>query len=89
MSVFNDVTVAWVAVRCDPDVAAAREARRADRVPGMAQRQAMSVHSGMRYDFEVDTTNRTAEDCAHDIACWLSDRGLGGEGGSGDVRSLQ
>lgn len=88
-SVFSDVTVTWVGIRCDPDVAAAREARRADRVPGMARRQALSVHSGMRYDFEVDTTNRAAEDCAQDIAGWLSARGLRGEEGSGDVRSLQ
>lgn len=89
MSVFNDVAVAWVGVRCDPDVAAAREARRPDRVQGMARHQALSVHSGMKYDFEVDTTHRSAEDCANDIACWLSARDPRREGWRGDVRSLQ
>lgn len=51
-SVFSDVTLVWVGIRCDPDIAAAREARRADRMPGMARQQALSVHSGMTYDFE-------------------------------------
>ena len=74
-SMFSDVTVVWVGIRCDPDVAAAREARRADRVQGMARQQALSVHSGMMYDFEVDTTHRSTDDCAHDIAGWLSAKG--------------
>ncbi len=74
-SVFRDAAVVWVGVRCDPDVAAAREARRTDRVQGMARQQALSAHSGMTYDFEVDTTHRAATDCAHDIARWLSAKG--------------
>jgi chloramphenicol 3-O phosphotransferase len=37
----------WIGVRCDPAVAAAREARRRDRIPGMARKQAESVHAGM------------------------------------------
>ena len=70
-STFSDVNVTWVGVRCDPDVAASREAERADRVEGMARRQALSVHSGVIYDFEVNTTNRSTEECAKDIANWL------------------
>ena len=73
-SLFYGVDVVWVGVHCDPEVAAAREAHRADRVPGMARRQALSVHGGMRYDVDVDTTHRSPEDCARDIACWLSVR---------------
>lgn len=65
----------WVGIYYDPDVAAAREARRADRVQGMARQQALSVHSGVTYNFEVDTTHRPTEDCAHDIARWLSVKG--------------
>ncbi|MEY2450650.1 MAG: chloramphenicol phosphotransferase [Acidimicrobiaceae bacterium] len=45
----------WVGVRCDPDVAAAREAARGDRPPGIARRHATTVHDGVRYDLEVDT----------------------------------
>jgi len=70
-STFGDVDMVWVGVHCDPDVAALREAQRADRVEGMARQQALSVHSGTTYDFEVDTTNRSTEDCANDIARWL------------------
>jgi chloramphenicol 3-O phosphotransferase len=66
-STFRDLAVMWVGVHCDPEVAAAREAQRADRVEGMARQQALSVHSGVVYDVEVNTTNRSSEDCAHDI----------------------
>ena len=74
-STFSDVNIMWVGVHCDPDVAASREAQRADRVKGMARQQALSVHSGMTYDFEIDTTNRSTEECAQEIAGWLPLRG--------------
>ena len=64
----RELPVLWVGVRCAPDVAAAREAARGDRVRGMAAQQAGSVHRGMAYDFEVDTTAATSEDCARVIA---------------------
>lgn len=64
----SDVGVVWVGVRCDPDVAASREAHRVDRVEGMARQQALSVHAGTVYDVEVDTTSRSTVDCANDIA---------------------
>lgn len=67
-STFSGLDVIWVGVHCDPDVAAAREAQRADRVEGMARQQALKVHSGVVYDLEVSTTNRSSEECAHDIA---------------------
>lgn len=61
-----------MAVRCDLDVAVAREARRLDRVEGMARQQAPSVHGGVVYDVEVDTTYSSTEGCARDIARQLS-----------------
>lgn len=67
-SAFGDVNMMWVGVRCAPDVAASREAQRADRVEGMARAQALCVHNGVVYDFEVNTTNRSTEDCARDLA---------------------
>jgi chloramphenicol 3-O phosphotransferase len=48
--------VTWIAVRCDADVAEARELARGDRVPGLARRQSEVVHRWARYDGEVDTT---------------------------------
>ena len=56
--------VVWVGVHCAPDVAAAREDARGDRVAGMAVGQAEPVHRGVAYDLEVDTTRTSAEDCA-------------------------
>ena len=71
-STFDGVELIWVAVRCDPDVAASREARRLDRVEGMARQQALSVHNGVDYDVEVDTTHSSTEECARNIAQQLS-----------------
>jgi chloramphenicol 3-O phosphotransferase len=59
--------VLWVAVRCDPDVAEAREAARGDRAAGMARLQAELVHRGVDYDLEVDTGRAGAEECARAI----------------------
>jgi len=66
--VFDGLAVLWVGVRCDPLVAAAREAARGDRMLGMALLQAHKVHQGMVYDMQVDTTHSSTEDCARQIA---------------------
>ncbi|MER7584045.1 chloramphenicol phosphotransferase CPT [Kitasatospora sp. NPDC097691] len=60
--------VLWVGVRCDPAVAAAREAARGDRVAGMAAAQAEAVHAGVAYDLVVDNSRASAEECARTIA---------------------
>ena len=52
--VLAGLQVLWVAVKCDPLAAAAREAARGDRVPGMATLQAHLVHQGVDYDMEVE-----------------------------------
>lgn len=70
-STFSDVSLMWVGIHCDPEVAASREAQRADRVEGMARQQALIVHSGVVYDLEVNTTGRSTEECADDIASRL------------------
>lgn len=62
------VEVSWVGVRCDPAVAAAREASRGDRAAGMAATQAETVHDGVEYDLVVDTTTATAAQVADTIA---------------------
>ena len=61
------LTVLWVGVRCDPEVAAAREIQRGDRIRGQARDQALRVHEGVRYDVVVDTTMRGPDECATDI----------------------
>ena len=52
----GDLPTCWVAVGCDPDTAAMREGERGDRPPGIARKQATSVHRGVRYDIELDTS---------------------------------
>ena len=56
--------VLWVGVHCDPETAAGREIARGDRVTGMAAVQAATVHKGVRYDLEVDTSRAESLDCA-------------------------
>jgi chloramphenicol 3-O phosphotransferase len=62
------LAVLWVAVRCDAAVAAAREVARGDRTLGMAASQADTVHQGVVYDLEVDTTHSESLACARTIA---------------------
>lgn len=57
----------WVGVRCDPRVAAEREAARGDRARGTAKAQARLVHHGVSYDVEIDTTHTSPEQCARII----------------------
>lgn len=66
-TLLGDLEVFWVAVQCTPDVAASRELGRPDRSEGMARRQALSVHAGVVYDLEVDTTNRSTQECVREI----------------------
>ncbi len=63
----HGLPVGWVGVRCAPDVAAAREGARGDRGEGMARLQAESVHVGIEYDLEVDTSERAAAEVAEQI----------------------
>jgi chloramphenicol 3-O phosphotransferase len=61
------LAVIWVGVRCDPDIAEARELHRPDRFQGIARDQAERVHRGVRYDIVVDTTTTSSADCASKI----------------------
>jgi chloramphenicol 3-O phosphotransferase len=70
--------VLWVGVRCDREVAAAREIARGDRILGMAASQADLVHEGMVYDVEVDTAQIEALECARIIAAHIDQSCTGG-----------
>jgi chloramphenicol 3-O phosphotransferase len=67
-SALGGLRVVWVGVRCDLEVAVAREVARPERTQGMASSQAMIVHEGVHYDLQVDTTTNTALECATTIA---------------------
>ena len=49
-------------VRCDAATAVARESERGDRPAGIAGRYAASVHRGVDYDIEVDTSRASVDD---------------------------
>lgn len=67
----GELDVLWVGVRCDPQIAAAREAARGDRTIGMAAAQAESVHEGVAYDVVVDSGRSDPATCARTIAAAL------------------
>ncbi|KUH39807.1 chloramphenicol phosphotransferase [Streptomyces kanasensis] len=68
LDALDGLRVLWVGVRCDAAVAAGREVARGDRTVGMAATQAESVHRGVRYDLEVDSTHAEAMECARAVA---------------------
>jgi chloramphenicol 3-O phosphotransferase len=72
---FGGLAVLWVGVKCDREIARAREARRPDRVPGMAESQAAYVHEGVLYDLVVDTSHASSESCAATILSHASTTG--------------
>jgi chloramphenicol 3-O phosphotransferase len=62
------LAVLWVGVRCAPEIAAGREIARGNRAAGMAASQAETVHQGVVYDIEIDTSHTESLDCARVIA---------------------
>lgn len=67
-----DLSVLWVGVRCDAEVATGREIARGGRVVGGAASQSNGVHAGVAYDVEVDTTATESLECARTIAGQVS-----------------
>ena len=56
-----------VGVMAPLEVLEAREAQRADRLPGLARWQYERVHAGIDYDLEVDTSVLSPLECARRI----------------------
>ncbi|MBW3587960.1 MAG: AAA family ATPase [Actinobacteria bacterium] len=63
--------VVWVGVRCDPEVAEARELARGDRTPGKARGSASLAHEHARYDFTIDTSDRTPSEALAELLAVL------------------
>ncbi|HEX2383450.1 MAG TPA: hypothetical protein VHI95_12485 [Acidimicrobiales bacterium] len=70
----GNLDVCWIGVRCAADIAEAREVARGDRLAGAARVQATSVHTDMRYDFEVDTGDLDAQGATDAVAAHLQKR---------------
>jgi chloramphenicol 3-O phosphotransferase len=60
--------VSWVAVRCDPNIAAERERARGDRVLGLATGLSAVVHEHRTYDYEIDAGSASPEELAVQLA---------------------
>jgi chloramphenicol 3-O phosphotransferase len=63
-----------IGVYCEAAELAKRELARGDRKVGLAMSQLDLVHAGKEYDFRVDTTRESPEQCAQQIASWLGDK---------------
>jgi chloramphenicol 3-O phosphotransferase len=63
----------WVALRCDADVAAGREAARGDRARGLVRGLVDIVHRFPVYDLELDSTATSATDLANRLAAHLGE----------------
>ncbi len=63
----------WVAVRCDPAEMARRERARGDRPIGLAAAQATTVHRGIAYDVELDTTDLDPDAAAAMLEALMAD----------------
>lgn len=53
-----------VAVRCDLEILEQREKKRADRRIGLSPLQHDRVHEAVAYDLELDTSAKSAAECA-------------------------
>lgn len=64
LELLSDFAVFSVGVFAPLHVLEARESARADRLPGLARWQFERVHRGQHYDFEVDTSLLSVQECA-------------------------
>ena len=58
----------FVGLHAPLDVLERRERDRGDRLEGLARWQRDRVHKGIRYDFEIDTSENSPDECALAIA---------------------
>ena len=67
----DTLPVYLVGVNCGLAELTRREQARGDREIGLAAGQFKAMHTGKVYDFQVDTTTASAEQCAGDVLQWL------------------
>jgi chloramphenicol 3-O phosphotransferase len=63
-----------IGVHCPLPILLQRERARPDRASGMAEKQLEQVHRNQIYDFEVDTSLATPEECAYKIRDFIRAR---------------
>ncbi|WP_289230799.1 chloramphenicol phosphotransferase CPT family protein [Barrientosiimonas endolithica] len=72
VEVLADADVLLVHLTAEPEILAARERERGDREPGVALAQRDLVYAHGEHDLEVDTTRRSPEQVAAEIARLLA-----------------
>jgi chloramphenicol 3-O phosphotransferase len=68
------IDAVWVAVRCDIEVAAARESARGDRAIGLVRGQYDIVHRHPAYAFEIDTTTASVDEVVAQLDSFLAEQ---------------
>ena len=69
---FDAFDLRLVGVRCSlPELSRREEQRPEDRLIGWAARQAKDVHDGLHLAADVDTTDRSPDECAQDVVAQL------------------
>jgi chloramphenicol 3-O phosphotransferase len=66
--------VTWIGVRCDAEIAAARETARGDRYPGLARGTSELVHAHAEYAFEIDASVVPVKAVVVSVDAWLQGR---------------
>lgn len=72
----DGLPVYLVGVNCALDELTRREQDRGDREIGLAAGQFKTIHLGKVYDFQVDTTTSSTEQCASEVLAWLDGQPL-------------
>ena len=67
----DTLPVYLVGINCELAEVSRREQARGDREIGLAAGQFKAIHMGKVYDFQVDTTESSAEHCAGEVLAWL------------------
>ncbi len=78
LAALADVPRLVVEVRCDLDVALERERARGDRFIGQVEALAVESSVVIEPDLRIDTTHRTAADCAAEIVRVVRSRAASG-----------
>ena len=71
---FAPFDVLFVALHCPVEELNRRELARGDRPVGSAEKDAMTIHEGRRYDLELQTGDGVEENVARVLAAWRNER---------------
>lgn len=71
---FRPFDVLFVALHCPVDELNRRELARGDRPAGSAEKDALTIHKGRRYDLELQTSDGVEENARRVMAAWRAAR---------------